>query len=206
MSHEPESTRLLTALRRTADVLDALGQSWALVGGLAISVRVEPRFTRDIDLAVAVADDLAAEALVGEFTARGFTLRVSLEQAALNRLAAVRILPPGESDSGVIIDLLFMSSGVEPEICSAAERLEVAPGLVVPVALAGHLVAMKLLALSPDRPQDAIDLHALVPQLTREDRAVAVAAVSRIERIGANRGKALGDELRQWFTKFDVAG
>ena len=53
---------------------------WALVGGLADSIRVEPRFTRDIDLAVSVADDEAAEAVVADFTARGFTLLVSLEQ------------------------------------------------------------------------------------------------------------------------------
>lgn len=201
VSSGSESTRLLTALRQCANVLDSLDQPWALVGGLAVSVRVEPRFTRDIDLAVAVADDPEAEALVAEFIARGFTLKVSLEQAALGRLAAVRLLPPGESDSGVIIDLLFMSSGVEPEICADAERLEVAPGLVVPVAVAGHLVAMKLLALSPDRPQDAIDLRALVPQLTHEDRAVAVVTVSRIEQLGANRGKALSDELRQWLSR-----
>jgi hypothetical protein len=35
---------------------------FALVGGLAVSVHVEPRFTRDIDLAVAVAGDAKAEA------------------------------------------------------------------------------------------------------------------------------------------------
>jgi hypothetical protein len=35
-----------------------------------VSVRVEPRFTRDIDLAVAVADDRAAEQLVAD-TPRG---------------------------------------------------------------------------------------------------------------------------------------
>ena len=29
----------------------------AIVGGIAISVRTEPRFTRDLDLAVAVAND-----------------------------------------------------------------------------------------------------------------------------------------------------
>jgi hypothetical protein len=33
-----------------------------LVGGLAVSVRTEPRFTRDVDLVVAISDDHAAEA------------------------------------------------------------------------------------------------------------------------------------------------
>jgi hypothetical protein len=34
------------------------------VGGLAISVRSDPRLTRDADLAVSVADDQEAEALM----------------------------------------------------------------------------------------------------------------------------------------------
>jgi hypothetical protein len=47
----------------TAD-LDAIGARWAIIGGLAVAVRSEPRFTKDVDLAVAVADDREAEDLV----------------------------------------------------------------------------------------------------------------------------------------------
>ncbi len=97
-----------------------------------------------------------------------------------------------------MIDLLFTSSGIEPEICREAERLEIAPGLTVPMAQAGHLVAMKLLALAPDRPQDGVDLQALVSQLTPADRKRAFDAVARIEARGTNRGKALGAELGRW--------
>jgi predicted nucleotidyltransferase len=193
-----EATRLLTVLRRTAAALDERHQPWALVGGLAISVRVEPRFTRDIDLAVAVPDDVAAEALVADFTARGFRLQLALEQQALGRLATVRLVPPGEQEDGVVVDLLFSSSGIEPEICRDAERLEVMPGLVVPVARAGHLVAMKVLAHAPDRPQDGVDLRALVGRLTPAELERARAAVSRIEQVGANRSKRLLSELERW--------
>lgn len=195
---EATSTPLLSALRQTARLLDERQQAWALVGGLAVSVRVEPRFTRDIDLAVAVTDDAAAESLVTELVAAGYTLRLSLEQQALGRLAAVRLLPPGQHEEGIVIDLLFSSSGIEPEICRDAERIEIAPDLTVPVARAGHLVAMKILALAPDRPQDGIDLHALVAQLTPEERRRAIESVARIEDQGANRGKALGAELERW--------
>ncbi len=198
MTDPSESTRLLSALRVTADALDQRHVPWALVGGLAVSIRVEPRFTRDIDVAVAVADDAAAEALVSDLAAAGFRLQLSLEQQALGRLATVRLLPPGEREEGVVIDLLFASSGIEPEICREAERLEVVPGLVVPVAQAGHLVAMKILAMGPDRPQDAIDLRALMAQLTMPDRLRARAAVSRIEELGANRSKPLRAELERW--------
>jgi hypothetical protein len=190
-------TGLLTALRQTAAILDQRRQPWALVGGLAISIRVEPRFTRDVDLAVAVSDDAAAEALVRDLTAAGFALRASLEQQALGRLAAVRLQPPDQHLTGVVIDLLFASSGIESDICRDAEPLEISPGLVVPVAQAGHLVAMKVLAASPDRLQDELDLRALIPQLTLGERERATRAVLQIERIGAHRGKALSADLAQ---------
>ena len=200
MTDATDPTVLLSALRQTAHLLDAQHQRWALVGGLAVSVRVEPRFTRDIDLAVAVTDDAVAESLVADLVAEGFALKLklSLEQKALGRLAAVRLLPPGQADEGIVIDLLFASSGIEPEICLDAERLEIAPELTIPVAQAGHLVAMKLLALAPDRPQDGVDLHALVSQMSAEDRRRAIDAVALIEARGANRGKALGAELERW--------
>ncbi len=35
-------------LRQLSTLLDARRQPWALVGGLAVSVRTEPRFTRDL--------------------------------------------------------------------------------------------------------------------------------------------------------------
>jgi hypothetical protein len=55
---------LETLLHRISLVLTNQQQAWALVGGLAVSVRTEPRFTRDVDLAVAVFDDNEAEALI----------------------------------------------------------------------------------------------------------------------------------------------
>lgn len=51
------------ALRQIVTDLGTLGRRFALVGGLAVSVRTEPRLTRDADLAVLVADDRDAEAL-----------------------------------------------------------------------------------------------------------------------------------------------
>lgn len=198
MTADAGSTRLLTVLRLTAEALEAQHQSWALVGGLAVSVRAEPRFTRDIDVAVAVVDDAAAEALVSHLRASGFRLRMSLEHDALGRLAAVRLTPPGEPDEGVVVDLLFTSSGIEPEICRDADRLELTPGLTVPVAQAGHLVAMKLLSIAPERPQDGVDLHALIPKLNDTERKRARIATARIEELGANRARPLRDDLERW--------
>lgn len=188
-------TRLLTALQHTAVALRELGRPFALVGGLAVSIRVEPRFTRDIDLVVAVADDAAAETLVADLQARGYTILLSLEQRALGRLATVRMTPPGERPTGIVVDLLFASSGIETDICEAAELLEIAAGVVMPVATCGHLLVMKVLSRSAERPQDETDLRALLGVLSGDDRKRAVAAANSIERIGANRGKSLRAEV-----------
>jgi hypothetical protein len=61
-----------------------------------------------------------------------------------------------------VTDLLFASSGIEPEIVAAAEELLVLPDLTQSVATVGHLLAMKLLARDDrHRPADADDLAAL---------------------------------------------
>lgn len=46
-----------TALRRINSDLTQAGVPFAVVGGLAVSVRTEPRFTRPADLAVALSTD-----------------------------------------------------------------------------------------------------------------------------------------------------
>ena len=56
-------TGLADALRLIVTELRANGVGFALVGGLAVSVRTEPRFTRDVDVAVAVGSDSEAESL-----------------------------------------------------------------------------------------------------------------------------------------------
>ena len=57
-------SRLGAALGAIAAELERVHRAWALIGGLAVSARAEPRFTRDIDLAVAAVDDQDAGAFV----------------------------------------------------------------------------------------------------------------------------------------------
>jgi len=120
--------RLERALRALSLNLSDLGASWALVGGLAVSARTAPRFTRDVDLAVAVPDDRHAEELVHRLVQRGYAVLALMEQEAARRLATVRLAPPGETVEGVVVDLLFASSGIEREIAGAAEPLAILIG------------------------------------------------------------------------------
>lgn len=174
---------------------DLRDQRLALVGGLAVSARAEPRFTRDVDLAVAVADDPQAERLIGELLAKGYRVSAQVEQDQTGRLATVRTVPPGGT---VLCDLLFASSGIEPEIVAQASTLTLFEGCVAPVASVGHLIAVKLLARSPQRLQDDLDLDALARVATDADLDVAQSAARLITARGFARDKVLAREFAEW--------
>ena len=180
----------MATLRAVAAELESSGERFAVVGGLAVSARAEPRLTRDADIAVAVDDDAHAEALVQRLQTRGFTLIAAVEQQATGRLATAR-LARGPAD-GLVTDLLFASCGIEPEVAAGAERLTILPGVVLPVASVGHLLVMKLLARDDrQRPLDADDLEALRAIATETDWKVAGEAAALVMDRGAARGRDL---------------
>lgn len=91
----------------------------------------------------------------------GYRLLASVEQDATGRLATIRLGFPVGGGDDVVVDILFASSGIEPEIADAAEVMDIVPGLRLPVAVTGHLIALKLLARDDAvRPQDLADLRA----------------------------------------------
>jgi predicted nucleotidyltransferase len=186
-------TLLESALRRVADDLRARRTPFALVGGLAVSARCEPRFTRDVDLAVAVSSDREAEALVRGLMDVGYRVLAQVEQEATGRLATVRLSPPGEPGAGgVIVDLMFASSGIEPELTAAAEPLEIFPSFVIPVASVFHLIALKVLARDDrNRPQDHADLRQLLQTSTQEDLERVRSALTQIRERGFHRNRDL---------------
>ncbi|WP_437683990.1 nucleotidyl transferase AbiEii/AbiGii toxin family protein [Sorangium sp. So ce131] len=184
------------ALRRIAEDLGAAGGRWALIGGLAVSVRAEPRTTRDVDVCVQVRDDTEAEAIVYALQARGYRILSVLEQSSAGRLATVRLEPPSEAGRGALVDLLFASSGIETEIVDAAEPLAILADLEAPVARVGHLIALKVLARDDRRrPQDWDDIQALLKESTPTDLEEARSALQLIEERGYHRSKNLVQHL-----------
>lgn len=195
--------RLESLLRQMATLLNEQGQAWALVGGLAVSVRTEPRFTRDLDLAVAVSDDRAAEALIHRLQAAGFRVLATVEQEVVHRLATVRMALREDDPRGLMLDLLFASSGIEAELCGNAELLEVFPGLSVPVARLHYLMALKVLARDDrTRPQDAADLRQLMAASQPSDLEAAYDAARLIEQRGFNRSRNLVEALSSAWQEF----
>lgn len=184
--------RLQRALEEILGELDRFGRRSALLGGLAVSVHAEPRFTRDVDLAVAVSNDADAEELVSQLRGRGYRVLTVVEQTATRRLATVRLAPPGEPDAGILVDLLFASSGIEPEIVEAAGRLRVFEDVETAVIRRGHLIALKILARDDDRrPMDRADLIALIRGASEADLDEAREALELIAQRGFARGKDL---------------
>lgn len=178
---------------QVAAVLNASQRGFALVGGFAVSIRTEPRFTQDLDLAVAVDDDSGAEQTVRAFLTSGYMLTATIEHEAAARLATARLGFPGTDQ---LVDLLFASSGIEAEIVSAADHIAALPGVVLPVATIGDLIALKLLARDDDaRPQDAGDLRALRAAADEDDLARAAESVALITERGYDRGRDLGAAL-----------
>jgi Nucleotidyl transferase AbiEii toxin, Type IV TA system len=192
---------LEAVLRAAALDLADLGLRWALVGGLAVSARTEPRFTRDVDLVIAVARDPDAEQTVHALQRRGYHVQALVEQEAGGRLATARLVPRSEDDAGIVLDVLFASSGIEPEIASAADTLEILSGLLVPVAGVGHLLALKLLSRDDrTRPQDRVDLVQLLRAAGRADLQVARDAVALIHARGFQRDRDLSRDLERLIT------
>ncbi len=183
---------LESTLRQALRDLDACGCHWALVGGLAVGARAEPRTTRDVDVAISTSGDEEAEQVVHAMLAKGYQLAVAIEQKSRGRLATVRLT----AEAGLFVDLLFASSGIEPEIVAQADKLTVLPRLKVPVATLGHLLAMKILARDDrDRPQDADDIRELVARADSKDLKQARLALELVKQRGFHRGKRLLQEL-----------
>ena len=181
-------TRLQEAFSRLVADLNALDIDWAVVGGLAVSARAEPRTTRDVDVAVVADSDPQAERVVSSLTARGYLIENVLEHKLTGRMATVRFRPPGESLQGVLVDLFFASSGIEPEVVASANTLELWPGLSVPVATTGHLLALKVLA---SRPKDLEDIRWLLESADSATLQCARESLALIVERGFDRGKDL---------------
>jgi predicted nucleotidyltransferase len=188
-------TQLEETLRRATDDLAGFGVRFALIGGLAVSIRTEPRFTRDADLVVAVASDDEAEQLILRMRGKGYEVGALVEHETAHRLATVR-LSCSSGPQTPVVDLLFASSGIEAEIVADAEPLEVLPGLMIPVAQVGHLLILKLLSRDDeDRPQDSVDLRALLLVASARELERMRGAATLITHRGYHRGRDLAGAI-----------
>ncbi len=183
--------KLAEALRDLVTHLTEDGVEFAVVGGLAASAQGEARFTRDVDLAVSVANDEQAESVLFGLSNRGYVIVTTVEQEATKRLATARL----RHGSGVVCDLAFATSGIEPEVVKTATSVDVFPDLPVPTASPEALLAMKTLSATDNRPRDLEDLRALLRANPGYEEALVVELLGKIGARGYARGQAL---LEKW--------
>jgi hypothetical protein len=69
-----------------------------------------------------VSRDEEAERVLRSLAARAYVVETVIEQTRTGRLAAARLRHRAYPE--VYIDLLFPSSGIEPELVDAAERMQ----------------------------------------------------------------------------------
>lgn len=153
----------------------------ALVGGLAVSLRGQPRATVDVDMVIAI-DVAAALAIAGQLDSSKFC---PLFDDIATVIETAFILPLRHRSTGVKVDLAIGLSGFERHLVERAERCHVA-GTNVPVATAEDLVIMKCLA---GRPRDEQDLEGLaIAQSESLDW-------NYCEQIATQLGEAVGQDL-----------
>lgn len=188
---EPGSIEV--ALAAAVQSLRSAKRAFALVGGLAVSVRAEVRFTRDVDLAVQVMDDADAEKLIFALKAEGYQPIATVEHQEQRRLSTIRLLSP----HGVKVNLLFASSGIELEIVQRASAVALPRAGEVPIAEAEELLAMKVLSMNEHRLQDRIDAQQLIACNPKLDFARVCDNLRRIRE----RGYARGEDLERKFAE-----
>ena len=130
MAPEGRASHLEQVAEAAKEALERLDFKWAMIGGLAVSARSEPRFTRAVDLAVAMADDLEAEGLIRELQQTGYHVLVVLEQETSGRLASGGSLMDTQPDEllrslvGILekLELCYFVTGSDAAIYSTGEE------------------------------------------------------------------------------------
>jgi hypothetical protein len=172
---------LRTTLADAVSFLEAQQIAHALIGGLAVSLRGQPRVTADVDLVIA-ADVQRALSLAGALEGTNFR---PLFDGVEEVIEQAFILPLRHRQTNVKVDLALGLSGFEQQAVIRAESMQVA-GSTISVATTEDLIIFKILA---GRPQDEQDLQGLV-----------VAQAENIDwdyclKIAADLGEAIGQPL-----------
>ena len=155
-------------------MLGARGIEAALIGGLAVSLRGQPRMTVDVDLVILAEVDQALQ-LVRDL---GGTPFEPLFRGVEDVVTRSFILPLRHRATGIRVDLAIGMSGFERLAIGRATPVAVGD-VRVPVVTVEDLLVMKALA---GRPQDEQDIRGLVA--TQRDAIDWPACLDLAERLG----------------------
>ena len=168
------SNALIEALANFTKELENRDLRYALIGGLAASIRGRIRATEDVDLILMCSLETALN-LVESLSQSEFTpLLDNYEEVARSAL----LIPLKQRDTGIQLDLAIGLSGFEQEIVERADPMMIDNNEIF-VATAEDLLLLKMLA---GRPQDLQDVDGIVEiQAGRIDWQYCIATAKRLE-------------------------
>lgn len=148
------SNPLQQAFDEILNILEHEKIDYALIGGLAATVRGRTRVTDDIDLVVSLDPDSAMD-FARNLDAESFEpLFSEFEQVVRSAF----LLPLRHRKTGITLDLAIGVSGLEQQVIARATLVDIGDREIF-VATASDLIVMKTLA---GRPQDDIDIKGII--------------------------------------------
>ncbi len=157
-------------------LFDALARHevrYVVVGGVAVLLHGHPRFTADLDLAVAL-DSLNAERAIAALASLGYRPRAPIKA---EDFADATVRQRWVDEKGLVV-LSFWSPrfpatevdlfATEPlpfdDLWRRATRIEASPGTTIPVASIEDLIALKERVSRPKDLQDIVELRRLLAE------------------------------------------
>lgn len=147
--------RIKDELVRLSGLLQGFGEPAALVGGIAINVRVSPRPTEDVDILLVVPPGREVE-LLRLAREHGYACD-DTETAQLIVGGLVQVWGPPDREAGMGLDIMFSDSPFTLAVIARATQMEIM-GVRLPIASIEDLLLMKLEA---NRPEDVEDILAI---------------------------------------------
>ncbi len=172
---------LTGTLHDVAEFLNVQGIAFALIGGLAVAVRGEPRSTLDVDIIVDCDVERALE-LVTQLNESNFRpLFEGVEQVVKTGL----LLPLVHQRFGIKVDIAIGMSGFEQDAIRQSTMTAIGASNI-PVVRSEYLIVMKQLAA---RPRDIDDIAKI---FIRQGKHLDW---NLTKRLASQLGEAVSDDL-----------
>jgi predicted nucleotidyltransferase len=155
--------RFETLLSKVSQALEHAGIPYMVIGGQAVLVHGEPRFTRDIDITLGVDTD-RAESI--RSIARELLLKPG-EEATDDFVKRNAVLSVEDPESGIVVDFIFSFLPYERQAIQRAKQVHVGTASVQ-FATAEDTIIHKLFA---GRPRDIEDVKSIVNNTATLDKA-----------------------------------
>jgi predicted nucleotidyltransferase len=148
-------TELFEAISQLVPLLERLGASYAVMGGIAVRAYGIPRATYDVDFTLALPRDRLQE-LYGAVGDIGYTVPEAYQKGWVDQVSGLSLVKFRwyRQGQGIDIDVFLAEAPFQKEVLKRRRRVQL-DGLTVWLVSPEDLVLLKLLAA---RPRDMADI------------------------------------------------